>query len=68
MLQQEAERRLAGREGEQEVQQADAGISDKAVVISGSLFTAQLLQPPLFSGTAGVLRKGPQKGLRKEAF
>lgn len=67
LTEQQAEWRVAGREGEEEVQQADAGVSDEAVVIGSPLLTAQLLQPPLFSCTTGAVHQGAQKRLRREA-
>lgn len=66
LTEQQAEWRVAGREGEEEVQQAGAGVADEEVVIGGPLFTAQLLQPPLFSSVAGAVHQGAQKRLRRE--
>lgn len=58
---------MAGREGEEQVQQADAGVADEAAVVSRPLSTAQLLQSPLLGGTAAPVGQGAQKCLRREA-
>ena len=63
MLEQEAERRLAGREGQEEVEQAGPGVSDQAVVVGCPLAAAQLLQPPPLGAVAAVLGQGSQEGL-----
>ena len=59
----EAERRRAGWEGCEKLQNAEAGLSHVQVVVRGTLFTAQLLQPPPLSTVRCILHQRSQECL-----
>lgn len=59
----EAERRQAGWEGCEKLQQAEARVSHIEVVVCGALFTAELLQSPPLHTIACMLHQRPEKSL-----
>ena len=65
LTEQERQRRLAGWESQQEVQQPGVGVPHEAAVVGGALPAAQLVQPaPVWAGR--VFRQGSQHRLRPE--
>lgn len=59
----EAEGGRAGREGHEELQDAEAGVPQVGVVVGGALLAAQLLESPPLPAVGRVLHQRPQKRL-----
>lgn len=62
----EAERGRAGREGGEELQNAEARVSYVQVVVGSALFAAELLQSPPLRSICCVLHQRSQKSLETQ--